>query len=172
MVHVRIARNRTGSTHYSTLRFRFQMSIDCTNVANDSGQSTEATHRHLVLYVEDNVINLRLMQKVLARRHDIELISAETGEAGLVLASARHPALVLMDINLPGISGLEAMQRLRQAPSMRAIPVLAVTANAMKEDIERGLAAGFDAYLTKPFNVRQLYELLDHYLNPDKKVTA
>ena len=94
-----------------------------------------------------------------------QTIEAETGEEGLRLANERRPALILMDIQLPGISGIEALQRLRTDPATRPIPVIAVTASVMTQDRTRIMAAGFDGYHGKPISVRQLLatvrEILD-----------
>ena len=121
-----------------------------------------------VLYVEDNPVNLRLMQHVFARRDGPRLIFAATAEDGLRLARAHVPSLILMDINLPGMDGFAALGELRADPATAAIPVVAVTANAMKGDRERAEAAGFAEYLTKPLNIANLYLVLDRLLeHPD-----
>lgn len=117
-----------------------------------------------VLYVEDNPVNLKLMEMALARRKNIHLVSAISFEAGLALAERLQPDLILLDINLPGLDGYEGLQVLKQHPELSRVPVAAVTANAMKGDRERGLAAGFVDYVTKPFNVAELYALLDRLL--------
>jgi len=117
-----------------------------------------------VLYVEDNPVNLKLMEMALSRRRNVRLISAMSAEDGLALAEREKPDLILLDINLPGMDGYEGLQSLKQNPALAAIPVVAVTANAMKGDREKGLAAGFSDYVTKPFKVGELYALLDRWL--------
>ena len=107
----------------------------------------------LLLYVEDNMANLKLVERLIERRPDLRLISAVTGKAGIELARANHPAVILMDINLPDISGIEALKVLRGDPATAHIPVVAISANAMPHDIERGREAGFFQYLTKPMKV-------------------
>ena len=109
----------------------------------------------LILIVEDNERNRRLVRDVLQFR-GYQTIEAETGEDAVRMARERQPALVLMDIQLPGIDGVEALARLREDASTATIPVVALTAFAMKEDRERLLQAGFRAYLEKPLNVREL----------------
>jgi CheY-like chemotaxis protein len=107
----------------------------------------------LILIVEDNDKNRKLVRDVLAFK-GYRLAEAETGEEGVRLARELRPALVLMDIQLPGISGIEALAQIRADDSTRAIPVIAVTASAMSTDRSTILAAGFDGYQSKPINVR------------------
>ncbi len=114
-----------------------------------------------VLYVEDNAANLQLVEQIIARRPGLRMISAGTGALGVQMALSVRPDVVLMDINLPGMGGLEAMQLLRANPVTAHIPVVAVSANAILRDIERGLAAGFFRYLTKPIRVSEFLETLD-----------
>ena len=114
-----------------------------------------------VLYVEDNPANLQLVEQIIARRPGLRLLSASTGALGVQMALSVRPDVVLMDINLPGMGGLEAMQLLRANPATAHIPVVAVSANAIMRDIERGLAAGFFRYLTKPIRVSEFLETLD-----------
>ncbi|MGV7206294.1 PAS domain S-box protein [Oxalobacteraceae bacterium A2-2] len=118
----------------------------------------------LLLYVEDNPANLRLVEQILLFQNKLRMISAVDGETGVALARAHRPAVILMDMNLPGISGLEAMQRLRQHPETAPIPVIALTASAMPHEVQQGLAAGFFRYLTKPVDVAALNEALDSAL--------
>jgi PAS domain S-box-containing protein len=114
-----------------------------------------------LLCVEDNPANLKLVERLLARRSDIRLISARDGQRGVDLARAVLPDVILMDINLPGISGLIAMRMLRESTSTAHIPVVALSANAMPRDIDKGLAAGFFRYLTKPIRVGEFMDTLD-----------
>ena len=114
-----------------------------------------------VLCVEDNPANLRLVARLLARRLDIHLLSAKDGRRGVELARAAMPDVILMDINLPGISGLAALEILAGDPATAHIPVIALSANAMPRDIEKGLEAGFFRYLTKPIKVGEFMEALD-----------
>ena len=117
-----------------------------------------------VLYVEDNPANLRLVAHLLARRPSVKLLSAHTGDLGLDLARSKLPDLVIMDINLPGMDGFEVRARMRMFPETREIPVIALSANAMPRDIEKGLAAGFERYLTKPIQVDEFMRSIDDFL--------
>lgn len=121
--------------------------------------------RRKVLYIEDNPANLRLVQKIIiASRNDIELLDAENAEDGLEIATNQRPELILLDINLPGMDGYEALQQLRGNLLTRNIPVIAVSANAMPRDIARGKAAEFNDYLTKPLDIAQFIKTLERYL--------
>jgi len=106
----------------------------------------------LILIVEDNEKNRKLERDVL-QFHGYQIMEAVTGEDGLRLAGERPPALVLMDIQLPGMSGIEALAALRADPALRTIPVIAVTASAMTHDRQKILAAGFDSYQSKPISI-------------------
>jgi CheY-like chemotaxis protein len=118
------------------------------------------TPQRTLLYVEDNPANLKLIEQLIARRPDIQLISATDGNLGIRLARTKHPDVILMDINLPGISGVEALKILREDPVTAHIPVVALSANAMPRDIEKGLQAGFFRYLTKPIRVDEFMHTL------------
>lgn len=115
----------------------------------------ESLVRQTVLYVEDNHASLELMKRILDRIGNIRLVSAHTAELGLVVAEEEKPDLILMDINLPGMDGFEALNRLRGLDATRSIPVIAISANAMPHDIEKGRSAGFDDYIAKPFELAQ-----------------
>jgi signal transduction histidine kinase/ActR/RegA family two-component response regulator len=119
------------------------------------------TQLRTVLCVEDNPANLRLVARLLARRPDIHLLSAKDGRRGVELARAAMPDVILMDINLPGISGLAALGILAGDAATAHIPVIALSANAMPRDIEKGLEAGFFRYLTKPIKVGEFMQTLD-----------
>jgi two-component system, cell cycle response regulator DivK len=118
----------------------------------------------LILIVEDNPKNLKLVRDSL-QVTGYQTIDTETGEEGVRLARERRPALILMDIQLPGINGVEALRQLRADPMTSAIPVIAVTASVMTDDRTRIMAAGFDGFHGKPISVRQLLatvrEILD-----------
>ncbi len=120
---------------------------------------TAPTGPRLVLYVEDNPDLLELMGRIAERAAGVELISAHTAELGLVLARERRPDLILLDINLPGINGIEARTALRKAPETAQIPVIAVTGNAMAHNRRQYDAAGFDGVLAKPFKISEVREL-------------
>lgn len=120
--------------------------------------------RWSVLYVEDNPANLALMEALLADFPRVHLLSAPNAELGTELARAHHPSLIILDINLPGISGYEALRRLREWPETQSIPVIALSASAMERDIRRAIEAGFTRYLTKPVKVDALLEALSAFL--------
>jgi PAS domain S-box-containing protein len=113
-----------------------------------------------LLYVEDNPANLMLIEDLISRRPDIRLLSARDGNRGVEIARASRPDVILMDINLPGISGIRALRILAEDPTTAHIPVIALSANAIPRDIELGLEAGFFRYLTKPIKVNEFMETL------------
>ncbi len=117
----------------------------------------------LILIVEDNQRNLKLVRDLL-NHTGYRTVEASTAEEGLDLARARLPALILMDIQLPGIDGITALGRLRADSRTAGIPVIALTAFAMKDDQTRFLDAGFDGYLAKPISVRQFPEQIRQFL--------
>ena len=117
-----------------------------------------------ILVVEDNPLNLKLVRDVLTA-FEYEVVEAHTGEEGVELAGTCSPDLVLMDLQLPGIDGYEALRLLRQDPRLGSVPVVAVTAFAMKEDRERTAREGFDGYLGKPISVRALPGQVSEFLS-------
>ncbi len=118
-----------------------------------------------LLYVEDNPANLMLVEDIIARRSDIRLFSANNAIHGIKLAREELPDVILMDINLPGFSGFDAFEMLSDDPLTSHIPVVALSANAMPRDIEKGLDAGFFRYLTKPIKVKEFMETMDLAMN-------
>ena len=124
-------------------------------------QVPDGTPLRTLLYVEDNPANLELVEELIARRPELRLLSAADGNLGIEFARAYQPEVILMDINLPGLSGLEAMKILRADPSTAHIPIIALSANAVPRDIEKSLEAGFFDYLTKPIKVNQFMDALD-----------
>ena len=116
--------------------------------------------------MEDNPSNLAFMHALIADLERVELITAPTAEIGIELVRARLPDVVLMDINLPGMSGFEALRRLREWPETRDIPVIALSAAAMERDRRRAEEAGFLRYLTKPVRVDELLAELEALLTP------
>ena len=119
----------------------------------------------LVLVVEDNDKSMKLFRDVL-QATGYSTLEATTGEDAVALTLAEQPALVLMDVQLPGMDGIEALSRLRQDQRTASIPVLALTAQAMSGDRERFLEAGFDGYLAKPVDVRELIEAVREHCDP------
>ena len=112
-----------------------------------------------VLVIEDNEKNMKLLRDVL-QATGYRTLEADSGEAGVELARAHRPSLVLMDVQLPGMSGVEALERLREDEGTAETPVLALTAQAMRGDRERFLDAGFDGYLAKPIDVTELIAIV------------
>ncbi len=112
--------------------------------------------KHTILYVEDNPNNLRLMEEVMGRFPNVTLLSASTGEEGLKMARDQYPDLIILDINLPGMDGFEALREIQRFDDTRNIPVIALSASAMPKDITRGLRAGFQNYLTKPIDIPKM----------------
>jgi CheY-like chemotaxis protein len=117
--------------------------------------------QHTLLYVEDNPANMKLVEQVIARHPDIRLLTAINGHGGIEMALSSRPEVILMDINLPDISGFEALKILRADPATAHIPVIAISANAMPVNIEKGIKAGFFRYITKPIKVDEFMEALD-----------
>ena len=144
-------------------------------VADASAEAAVDAVLRTVLCVEDNPANLKLITKLLARRPDLRLLSAGDGLQGVEMAHAARPDVILMDINLPGISGVTALKLLAESPATARIPVIAISANAMPRDIERGLESGFFRYLTKPIRVNEFMETLTWRWNAqeaDRKAPA
>jgi CheY-like chemotaxis protein/two-component sensor histidine kinase len=140
-------------------------------------QLPDGNYLRSLLYIEDNPANLMLVEDIIARRPDIRLFSAKDGRQGVELALAIRPDVILMDINLPGISGVEALKILLDNEITAHTPVLALSANAMPSDIEKGLEAGFFRYLTKPIKVTEFMDTLNIALNslaaaPDTNTAA
>lgn len=118
-----------------------------------------------VVYIEDNTVNRMLLEQLMATRTEAEFVTEEDAEAGLATVAALRPDLVLLDITLPGMDGFEVLRRLRQDPTTRDIPVVALSANAMSEDIREAETAGFDGYLTKPLEIPRFLDTLRDRLN-------
>jgi len=119
---------------------------------------------HTLLYIEDNQANMQLVEQIIARRPDVRLLTAADGRLGVEMAHANLPEVILMDINLPGMTGIQALKILREDPLTAHIPVIAISANAMPHDIRKGLEAGFLRYLTKPIKVDEFMTALDEAL--------
>jgi PAS domain S-box-containing protein len=135
-----------------------------TPLLSPTTQPLDGAQVRTLLYVEDNLANMELVAQLIARRADMRLLRATDGVRGIAMARAHLPDVILMDINLPGINGVQALGLLREDPLTRHIPVLALSANAMPRDIERGLDAGFYRYLTKPIKIGEFMEALDQGL--------
>ena len=116
-----------------------------------------------ILIVEDNEKNMKLVRDIL-RHHGHETVEAATGEDGVRLANERRPDLVLMDIQLPDIDGIVALGRIRTDASLDAMPVLAISASVMPDEQQKIVASGFDAFITKPINLKQFVDTVQRFL--------
>lgn len=154
-----------GSTFYVDFKRVQKPVLEKDKIADvTAAQGSQKKKNRTMLYVEDNPGNLVLVQSILKRRPQIELLSAANAESGIAIARAKRPDVILMDINLPGISGYEALEILRDGEETMKIPVVAISANAMVKDVEKGKAAGFLNYITKPINVSHFLQVVDDVL--------
>ncbi len=155
----------SGSTFSVTLaRAQHNNGVDLP--APPPAQARPSTARHGLLYVEDNSANVQLLAEVLRLRPEVQMLAAPDAAAGLALAREQLPDVVVVDIALPGFDGYELCRRLRAIPALRERPIVALTANAMASDRERGRDAGFDEYFTKPLDVGHFLAWLDRTLAP------
>jgi signal transduction histidine kinase/ActR/RegA family two-component response regulator len=138
--------------------------------AEPAPQAYENTALRTLLYIEDNPANLMLVEQVIEDHSHIRMLSARDGNQGIALARAQLPDVILLDINLPGLSGFDVLKLLRADPATSHIPVIAISANAMLRDIEMGLAAGFLRYLTKPIKINELMDALGEALTVTEAV--
>jgi CheY-like chemotaxis protein len=122
--------------------------------------------RHQLLYIEDNPVNALIVSELLTRRSDLDLHLAETGGSGVALATQLQPDLVLIDMQLPDMDGLQVLQALREQPSTAKLRCVALSANAMPEDMQRARDAGMVDYWTKPLDFKAFLLALDRLLNP------
>jgi PAS domain S-box-containing protein len=156
-----------GSTFWIELRSTAPPELATDEVGAGTPYQAAALHdapSRLLLYVEDNPANMMLVEQLMKRRPDIQLLTAVDGTIGVEIARNSLPNVILMDINLPGISGIEALTILREDPVTAHIPVVALSANAMPRDIAMGMDAGFFRYLTKPIKVKEFMETLNEAL--------
>ena len=138
-----------------------QLAVDeAEHTAPAQPQARNGAAPRTLLYVEDDLANLQLIEQIIARHPDIRLLTAVNGNSGIEIARVSQPEVILMDINLPDISGLKALKILRSDPATAHIPVIALSANAMPFNIESGLEAGFFRYLTKPIKVNEFMDTL------------
>ncbi len=121
---------------------------------------------HKILYIEDNVDNMTLVRRALESR-GYEFLWAQNGNSGIEIAEQRQPDVILLDINLPDIDGYEVARRLRNSGKSELVyvPIIAVTANALRGDAEKALAAGCDVYMAKPINIRELWARVEGFLS-------
>jgi PAS domain S-box-containing protein len=138
-----------------------QLILENTLPAEYAPQVQDIATLRTLLYVEDNPANLMLVEQIIEDHPHVRMLSARDGRQGIALAYAHLPNVILMDINLPGLSGFQALELLREDPKTVHIPVIAISANAMQRDIEKGLEAGFFRYITKPIKVNEFMKALD-----------
>jgi len=131
----------------------------------ENGIESNAPKFFTLLYIEDNAVNLTLVEDILADYSEIKLISASTAITGINMALSQNPNLILMDINLPDIDGVEALKRLKKFKSMQDVPVIAISANAMKKDIDRAMSEGFKAYIAKPFDIERFKKIIENEMS-------
>lgn len=135
--------------------------LDSKSVNKDLPKTGEKT----ILYIEDNPSNLQLVSSILSRVAELNLLSATTGSIGIQIASHLKIDLILLDIHLPDMSGFEVMNRLRSNVITKDIPVIAISASAMPDDIHRALSKGFKDYITKPINVESFLSSILNYID-------
>jgi CheY-like chemotaxis protein len=156
---------KTGTTFWVSLkRASTNKPMHVDNEPADLSFSAVNT-RSKLLYIEDNPANQRLMADIMEDYPTIDLTLAHDAVFGIDIAKAEHPDLIILDINLPGMDGIKACKLLKEDPVTASIPIIALSANAMKSDISKGLDAGFDEYLTKPIDVGELLNTLTRYLD-------
>ncbi len=164
------SREGVGSTFWIELPLAYAPNSGQDEGAGSPQRSTPASAAAIpgtcstLLYLEDNPANLRLVSQILASRDDIYLLAAQSASLGLELAEAHRPDLILLDLNMPDIDGYEVLRRIRSKPWGSKVPVVALTALAMSSEIEKGRAAGFDDYLTKPLDIERFLSALDRLL--------
>ncbi len=161
-----------GSTFWIELPLEASMMNLDGHTALNNSKTVESECQHTVLYVEDNPVNIKLVAQILGRRKHIRLLTAHTPELGIELAQTQLPDLIMLDINLPGMNGYQVLELFQKDPYLKHTPVIAITANAMQRDIERGKAAGFADYLTKPIDIPTLFRVLDKLIQiPDTQTS-
>ena len=158
-----------GSTFWFELPINLESGVKKTKNETKSNNIEEHKMEHkdekrTILYVEDNPANLRLVEQVLSTIPQVHMWSAPEPLLGLELANENIPNLILLDINLPGMDGYQVLEKLRSQDNTKDIPVIAISANAMPKDIEKGKKAGFDGYITKPVNVKELIKEVESKL--------
>jgi len=156
-----------GSTFYVHLNLSLlEKSLDDIQKNNDSIYLEGIEEgSHTILYIEDNEDNIRLVEKILCKYPSINLVTATDGITGLQLVASIQPDIILLDVQLPGLNGFGVLRQLRSNQETAAIPVLGVSANAMPQDVDDALAAGFDNYITKPINIRIFLDALNDMLD-------
>lgn len=154
-----------GSTFW--VEFLKSDSVDARTTNNDEAShdaGPEQTNDTRIIYIEDNIANIKLVEKIIARRPRAQLVTEQDPAAGVRLVNSTLPNLVLVDINMPGMSGFDVLRKLRENPDTRQIPVIAVSAKAMSEEIQNATDAGFDGYVCKPIDIGLFNQTIDSVL--------
>ncbi|MDP1524375.1 MAG: response regulator [Rhodocyclaceae bacterium] len=155
-----------GSSFWLELALGQTANVGAGKTAAESINASESPQREAkVLAIDDNPANLKLIAQVMGLREHVHLLTAHTPELGIELALAHRPDLILLDINMPGMDGYQVLKVFQASAELRHIPVVAITANAMPRDIERGKAAGFTDYLTKPLDIGHFLQVADALLD-------
>ncbi len=157
-----------GSTFWFTLPLTEAEAVEAKQAprpseAQQEAASDEAAGSTTILYIDDNRVNLKLVEKFLQKRPELELHTTQDPHTGLEMAAELKPAMILLDINMPVLNGYQVVERLQQDPATKLIPVIGLSANAMPSDIESALAAGFSDYLTKPINIMALFAAIEKW---------
>jgi len=152
-----------GSSFWVEIPLSTQKKSNQTDSLSDETKSNNDNVSGTILYIEDNPANVRLVEKIVSRFTGLKLISTHTAELGISIAYSKDISLILMDINLPGINGIEALHELRANPKTQSIPIVAVSAEATTKSINRGIDAGFNQYLSKPFHLPDMQEIIELY---------
>ena len=162
----RITERATRTTVGKTNHYTATASLRIGRVSGRSGLSAVLENdKFQILYIEDNSANLSLVETALQHRENVELLKAKTAELGLELAREYQPGLILLDINLPGMDGYEALEHLKASPLTEDIPVIALSAHSMSADVERAREAGAQDYLVKPYSIAEFFMLIDRWTN-------
>ncbi|MEX2584230.1 MAG: response regulator, partial [Gemmatimonadota bacterium] len=140
-----------------------------THVEQPTAPQADTSVQFCVLFIEDNLANVRLMERVFMRRPNVRLLTAMQGSLGLDLAREHRPDMVLLDVNLPDMSGEKVLLQLRQDPELRSTPVVMISGDAIPSRVERVLELGARAYITKPFNIQDLLTVVDETLDENSR---
>ena len=167
------SRRGVGTTFWVELEIARPAAVDATDAATEDLLGTREYAAELrVLYVEDVVANVRLVEEIFARRPSIRLIPAMQGQLGIELARDHHPHLIFLDLHLPDIAGVDVLAALRRDAATRAIPVVILTADATRQELDRLRRLGARSYETKPIGVRRLLELVDEHAAANERVAG
>ena len=156
-----------GSTFWLTLPLSSGIAVDVSNKSVeiiDVVEHGQITEEKTILYIEDNYQNIKLMTKIIDRVRNINLLTAHLPGLGLEMLAMHKVDLILLDINMPEMDGYRLLKEIKSNHGCLSIPIFAVTASAMAQDIEKGNEAGFDEYITKPFDIKKLITLFEKYL--------